>query len=92
MDLMNRVFHPYLDKFVVVFNDDILIYSKSGEEHAEHLRTADHKLFAKFKKWDFWMEEVHFLGHVISKEGISVDPTKVATVVDWPRPTNVTEV
>jgi len=97
MDLMNRVFHPYLDKFVVVFIDDILVYSKSKEEHAEHLRIVlstltRHKLYAKFKKCDFWMEKVHFLGHVVTKEGISVDPAKIAAVVDWPRPTNVTEV
>ena len=97
MDLMNRVFRPFLDKFVVVFIDDILVYSKSMEEHTEHLRTvlstlANHKLYAKLKKCEFWMERVHFLRHVISKEGISVDPAKVATVVDWPRPTNITEV
>jgi len=97
MDLMNRVFHPYLDKFVVVFIDDILVYSKSKEEHAEHLRIVlstltRHKLYAKFKKCDFWMEKVHFLGHVVTKEGISVDPAKIAAVVDWPRSTNVTEV
>jgi len=89
MDLMNRVFHLCLDKFVVVFIDDILIYSKSREKHAEHLRTvlstlADHKLYAKLKKCDSSMEKVHFLGHIISKKGISVDPAKVATAVDWP--------
>ena len=87
MDLMNRVFHPYLDKFVVIFIDDILVYSKSREEHAEHLRVvlntlATHKLYAKFRKCDFWMEKVHFLGHVVSKEGIYVDPAKIAAVVD----------
>ena len=97
MDLRNRVFHPFLDKFVVVFVNDILVYSKSKKEHAEHLRImlntlAAHKLYAKFKKCDFWMEKVHFLGHVISKEGISVDPAKIAAVVDWPRLSNVTEV
>jgi len=97
MDLMNRVFHPLLDKFVVVFIDDILVYSKSKEEHAEHLRIvlstlAAHKLYAKFKKCDFWMEKVHFLGHVITKEGISVDPAKITAMVDWPKPSNVTEV
>ena len=94
---LNRVFHPFLDKFVVVFIDDILVYSKSKEEHAEHLRVvlstlAAHKLYAKFKKRDFWMEKVHFLGYVITKEEISVDPAKIAAVVDWPRPSNVIEV
>jgi len=97
MDLMKRVFHPYLDKFVVVFIDYTLVYSKSKEEHPEHLRTflstlAAHKLYAKFKRCDFWMKKVHFLGHVISKEGISMGPAKVAVVVDWPRSTNVSEV
>jgi len=72
MDLMNRVFHTYLDKFVVVFIDDILVYSKIREDYMEHLPTvlktlADH-LYAKLKKCDFWMEKVHFLGHVISAE------------------------
>ena len=75
MDLMNRVFHPFQDKFVVVFIDDILIYSRTKEDHLEHLCTvlktlADHQLYAKLKKCDFWMEKVHFLGHVISAEGI----------------------
>jgi len=91
------MFRPYLDKFMVVFIDDILVYSKSREEHADHLRTVlhtptAHKLHAKLKKCDFLMEKVHFLGHVISGEGISVDPAKVTAVVDWPRPTNVSEV
>jgi len=97
MDLMNRVFHPYLDKFVVIFIDDILVYSKMREEHAEHLcivlnTLVAHKLYAKFKKYDFWMKQVHFLGHVMSKDGISVDPAKIAAVVDWPRPTYISEV
>ena len=97
MDLMNRVFHPFLDKFVVVFIDDILVYSRTKEDHVEHLHTvlktlADHQLYAKLKKCDFWMEKVHFLGHMISAEGVSVDPGKIVAVVDWPRPTNVTEV
>jgi hypothetical protein len=97
MDLMNKIFHPFLDKFVVVFIDDILVYSKSEEEHAEHLHVVlntlrAHKLYAKFKKCDFWLEKVHFLGHVVSKEGLSVDPAKIEAVVDWPRPLNVSKV
>nr|XP_029144801.1 uncharacterized protein LOC112708782 [Arachis hypogaea] len=82
MDYMNRIFHPYLDKFVVVFIDDILIYSKTEDEHAEHLRTVlqilkDRKLYAKLSKCEFWKSEVKFLGHVVSKHGIAVDPAKV---------------
>jgi len=82
---------------VVVFIDDILIYSRTKEDHQEHLHTVlktlvDHRFYAKLKKCDFWMEKVHFLGHVISAEGISVDPGKIAAVIDWPRPTNITEV
>ncbi|OMO91869.1 reverse transcriptase [Corchorus capsularis] len=97
MDLMNRIFKQYLDQFVVVFIDDILIYSKSDEEHENHLRIVlqtlrDKQLFAKFSKCEFWMRSVAFLGHVISKDGISVDPKKIEAVVNWPRPTNVTEV
>ena len=94
---MNHVFRPYLDKFVVVFIDDILVYSKTREEHADHLRTmlrtlSVHKLYDKLKNCDFWMKKVHFLGHVISGEGISVDPAKAAVVEEWPRPTNVSEI
>jgi len=97
MDLMNRVFRPYLDKFVRVFIDDILAYSKTKEEHVEHFCTMsktleEHKLYVKFKTCDFWMKKVHFLGHVIPKEGVSVDPAKVKVVVNWPRPANITEV
>jgi hypothetical protein len=96
MDLMNRVFQPYLDQFVIVFIDDILVYSRSREEHAEHLRIVlqtlrDRQLFAKFDKCDFWMTKVHFLGHVISKEGIAVDPSKIDAVLRWERPRNATE-
>ena len=81
----------------MVFIDDILIYSKSKEDHKEHLgivlkTLTEHKLYAKLKKCEFWMETVQFLGHVISAEGISVDSAKIATVVNWPKPTNVTEV
>jgi len=87
MDLMNRVFRPFLDKFVVVFIDDILIYSKSEKDHKEHLgivlkTLAEHKLYAKLKKCEFWIKTVHFLGHVISAEGITVDYAKITTVVN----------
>ncbi|GKE51829.1 putative nucleotidyltransferase, ribonuclease H [Tanacetum coccineum] len=82
MDLMNRVCKLYLDKFVIVFIEDILIYSKSKEEHEVHLRLVlellkKEKLYAKFSKCEFWLQEVHFLGHVVNKSGIHVDPSKV---------------
>ncbi|XP_039117955.1 uncharacterized protein LOC120253788 [Dioscorea cayenensis subsp. rotundata] len=97
MDLMNRVFRPYLDKFVIVFIDDILVYSPSNEEHAQHLRIVlqtlrEKKLYAKFSKCEFWLYEVGFLGHVVSGEGIFVDPKKVEAIVKWERSKNVTEV
>ncbi|KAJ4701059.1 Retrotransposon protein, putative, Ty3-gypsy subclass [Melia azedarach] len=97
MDLMNRVFHPYLDRFVIVFIDDILVYSPSREEHAEHLRVVlqtlkNKQLYAKFSKCQFWLDRVAFLGHVISANGIYVDPQKIEAVVNWERPTSVTEV
>ncbi|ROV55883.1 hypothetical protein EGO58_12815, partial [Limosilactobacillus reuteri] len=97
MDLMNRVFQDVLDKWVIVFIDDILIYSKTEEEHTQHLRMVlqrlrDQQLFAKYSKCEFWLEQVGFLGHVVSKAGIEVDPAKVKTVVEWESPKNVTEI
>jgi len=94
MEYMNRIFHTYLDRFVVVFIDDILIYSKSEEEHAEHLRVVLQvkKLYAKLSKCEFWLEEVSFLGHIISGGGIAVDPYKVEAVSQWDTPKSVTEV
>ncbi|WVZ76600.1 LOW QUALITY PROTEIN: hypothetical protein U9M48_024565 [Paspalum notatum var. saurae] len=91
MQLMNLVFMVYLDKFVVVFIDDILIYSKTEAEYEEHLslvfqRLREHKLYAKFNKCEFWIDEVRFLGHVVSKGGIAVDPSKVSTVTNWKVP------
>ena len=81
----------------MVFIDDILIYSRSDEEHEDHLRRVlqilrEHRLYAKLKKCDFWLREVSFLGHIITPAGISVDPKKIASVVKWPVPTTVTEV
>ena len=86
MDLMNRMFKPYLDSFVIVFIDDILIYSKNKAEHEEHLRIIlqtlkEHQLYAKLSKYEFWLQEVNFLGHLVCKEGIRVDAKKVETVV-----------
>ncbi|GKC44401.1 putative reverse transcriptase domain-containing protein [Tanacetum coccineum] len=97
MDLMNRVCKPYLDKFVIVFIDDILIYSRNKEEHANHLRIIlellkKEKLYAKFSKCDLWISIVQFLGHVINSQGIHVDPAKIKAVKNWASPTTPTEV
>ena len=97
MDLMNRVFSTYLDKFVIIFIDDILVYSGNPEEHAKHLQTEfqilrERQLYAKFSKCQFLLDKVAFLGHVISAEGISVDPQKIEAIVNWKPPTNVFEV
>jgi hypothetical protein len=97
MYLMNKVFMEYLDRFVVVFIDDILVFSRNEGEHEEHLRLVlqklrEHQLYAKFSKCDFWLKEVSFLGHVITDEGIAVDPSKVQDVLNWNPPKNVPEI
>ncbi|GJU24435.1 putative reverse transcriptase domain-containing protein [Tanacetum coccineum] len=97
MDLMNRVCKPYLDKFVIVFIDDILIYSRNKEEHEDHLRKImgllkKEKLYAKFSKCEFWISVVQFLRHVIDSQGIYVDPAKIEAVKDWASPTTPTEI
>jgi hypothetical protein len=97
MNMMNKVFMEYLDRFVVVFIDDILIYSKSESDHEKHLRFVlqklrDNQLYAKYSKCEFWIDEVSFLGHVISNGGITVDPAKVKGIVAWSIPTTVTEI
>ena len=97
MYLMNSIFISELDKFVVVFIDDILIYSKNNEEHAQHLRIVlarlrEHKLYAKFSKCEFWLDRVQFLGHVLIPDGISVDPSKVQDVLDWKSPRSVHQI
>jgi hypothetical protein len=97
MYLMNSVFMPELDKFVVVLIDDILIYSKDEEDHAKHLHIAlqhhrDHQLYAKFSKCEFSLDSVKFLGHTISSNGILVDPSKVQEVMDWKTPTSVHQI
>ncbi|XP_015078162.1 uncharacterized protein LOC107021966 [Solanum pennellii] len=97
MDLMTRVFRPYLDSFVIIFIYDILVYSRSRSEHEQHLRIVlqtlrDQQLYNKFSKCEFWLASVAFLGHVVSKEGIRVDSTKIEAIRDWDRPTSVTEV
>ena len=97
MDLMNRIYCPYLDQFVIVFVDDILIYSKGQAEHEQHLQLVlqvlrENQLYAKLEKCDFWLQEIQFLGHMVSKEGISVDPAKVEVVMRWERPKSAFEI
>ena len=97
MSLMNSVFWNYLDHFVQVFLDDILIYSKNEKEHEEHLRLVltclrEHKIFGKLSKCYFFQKEIHYVGHIISGEGILVDPEKVKAIEDWPIPKNAHEV
>ncbi|GJU59629.1 putative reverse transcriptase domain-containing protein [Tanacetum coccineum] len=97
MDLMNRVYKPYLDKFVIVFIDDILIYSKNKKEHEGHLKLIlrllkKEELFVKFSKCEFWLSKVKFLGHVINSKGIYVDPAKIDSVKDWASPKTPTKI
>ncbi|WVZ84175.1 hypothetical protein U9M48_031232 [Paspalum notatum var. saurae] len=97
MYLMNSVFMTELDIFVVVFIDDILVYSKNEQEHEEHLRIVlsrlrEHKLYAKFSKCAFRLKEVAFLGHILSVKGVAVDPSKVEDVLNWKQPQTVTEI
>jgi hypothetical protein len=97
MNLMNNVFMEYLDKFVMVFIDDILIYSKNDGDYEEHLwlvlqKLRDNQFYAKFSRCEFWLDEVPFLGHIISNGGISVDPAKVREIIGWKIPSSVTEI
>jgi hypothetical protein len=97
MYLMNKVFMEYLDKFVVVFIDDILVYSKNKEEHMDHLhmvlqKLREHQLYVKLSKCEFWLKQVSFLGHIISEGGISVDPSKIQDVLSWEAPKSVSEI
>ena len=96
MDLMNLVFRPYVDQFFVVFIDHILVYSKDQKNHDTHLRVVletlrKERLYAKLSKCDFWLREVSFLGHIVSEEGIQVDPKKVEVIIEWKPPRNVIE-
>ncbi|KAI3805373.1 hypothetical protein L1987_27703 [Smallanthus sonchifolius] len=97
MDMMNRICKPYLDKFVIVFIDDILIYSRNAKDHGNHLRIIlkllrKEKLYAKFSKYEFWFREVQFLGHIVNAEGIQVDPSKIEAISKWEIPKSPTEV
>lgn len=97
MDMMNRIFQHCLDQFVIVFIDDILVYSRIKEEHEDHLQTVlqtlrENKLYAKLSKCEFWMTEVKFLEHIISSEGIAVDSSKMEAVLNWNLPNNVSEI
>ena len=97
MDLMNRVFHHYLNQYVIIFIDNILVYSLDMKRHVEHFRIVlqtlqEEKLFAKFSKCEFWLNQVVFLGHIISSEGLKVDSQKVEAIATWERPSMVSKV
>ena len=97
MNMRNKVFMEELDKFVVVFIDNILVYSAIAEEHEQHLRVVleklrQNQLYAKFSKCEFWLEEVAFLGHILTAEGVAVDPTKIEAMKEWEQPRNVTNI
>ena len=97
MRLMNSIFHEYLDKFIIIYIDDILVYSKTDEEHTEHLRLVltklrDHRLYAKFSKCEFWLKELVFLGHVVSAAGVAVIPDKIQSILDWATPKSVKDI
>lgn len=94
--LMNTVFRPYLRKFVLVFFDDVLIYSPSWESHMEHVRLAfelirKHRFFIKLSKCAFGQQQIEYLGHIVSREGVQVDQSKVKAILDWPKPSTITE-
>jgi glutaminase len=97
MCLMNNILSKFLDKFVLVFIDDILVYSKNREEHEEHLRLVlqvlrEHQLYVKLNKCDFFQKQIHYLGHVLSKEGVAVDPNKIRSIMEWPTPKDVLDI
>ena len=97
MNMMNKVFMEELDKFMVVFIDDILVYSATAEEHEHHLRVVleklrQNQLYAKFSKCEFWLEEVTFLGHILTAKGVAIDPAKIEAMKEWEQPCNVTDI
>ena len=97
MNMMNKVFMEELDKFMVVFIDDILVYSATAKEHEQHLRVVleklrQNQLYAKFSKCEFWLEEVAFLGHILTAKGVAIDPAKIEAVKKWEQPRNATDI
>jgi hypothetical protein len=97
MFLMNNVFRKFLDRFLLVFIDDILIYSNNREEHEEHLKLVlqvlrEHQLYSKLSKCDFFQKQVHYLGHVIFEEGVAFGPDKIKSIMDWPTPKDVSDI